>query len=113
MLESIKQFFKNIFKKDNKQYLEPAREIETSKLDLQMKATLDLSDQVVSNDENNERVFKLQNAFKSGSIEEEDLSEEEFDLLTNWYENEIAKTKESLERYKNKIIAIKTKLAQS
>ena len=55
----------------------------------------------------------MQKDLKAGLIEEEDLSEEDFDSLTKLYESQIEKTKQSIQRYKNRIVSIKTKLAQN
>ena len=55
----------------------------------------------------------MQKDFKAGLIEEEDLSEEDFNLLSKLYESQIEKTKQSIQTYKNRIISVKSKLAQN
>ena len=57
-----------------------------------------------------EKALKLQKDYKAGLIEEEDLSEEDFDLLSNLYETQIEQTKQSIENYREKILNIKNKL---
>lgn len=56
----------------------------------------------------NDRILKLQQDFKAGKIKEEDISEEDFNLLSKLYEMQIEKTKQSIENYRNKVISIKS-----
>lgn len=67
---------------------------------------------VVANEEE-KRILKWQQDFKAGLIEEENLSEEDFNLLSKLYESQIEKTKQSIQTYKNRIISVKSKLAQN
>ena len=55
----------------------------------------------------------MQKDYKAGIIEEEDLSEEDFELLSNLYEKQIQNTKKSIENYRAKILNIQTKLTQN
>ena len=55
-----------------------------------------------------DRILKLQQDFKAGKIKEEDISEEDFNLLSKLYEMQIEKTKQSIENYRNKVISIKS-----
>lgn len=112
MLEKIKEFFRNLFKTNGQQYIEAPKEEIESINDRQAQRNSDFKNQmVISNEE--ERILKLQKDFKTGLIEEEDLSEEDFDLLSKLYESQIEKTKQSIQRYKDRIISIKSKLAQN
>jgi hypothetical protein len=69
--------------------------------------------EVVVVNEEEKRILKLQQDFKAGLIEEENLSEEDFNLLSKLYESQIEKTKQSIQTYKNRIISVKSKLAQN
>jgi len=112
MLEKIKEFFRNLFKTNNQQYIEAPKELIEPISNKQEQKSFDFKNQiVVANEE--ERILKLQKDLKAGLIEEEDLSEEDFDLLTKLYESQIEKTKQSIQRYKNRIVSIKSKLVQN
>lgn len=112
MLEKIKEFFRNLFKANGQQYIEAPKEEIESINDRQAQRDSDFKNQmIISNEE--ERILKLQKDFRTGLIEEEDLSEEDFDLLSDLYESQIEKTKQSIQRYKDRIISIKSKLAQN
>lgn len=69
--------------------------------------------EIVVVNEEEKRILKLQQDFKAGLIEEENLSEEDFNLLSKLYESQIEKTKQSIQTYKNRIISVKSKLAQN
>lgn len=69
--------------------------------------------EVVVVNEEEKRILKLQQDFKAGLIEEKNLSEEDFNLLSKLYESQIEKTKQSIQTYKNRIISVKSKLAQN
>lgn len=113
MLKKIKEFFRRLFKTSNQQYLEaPKEEIEPIS-EIHMQKNSDFKSQIVIANEQQEKALKLQKDFKAGLIEEENLSEEDFDLLYSLYEKQIEKTKQSIQRYKNNILAIKTKLVQN
>lgn len=112
MLEKIKRFFRDLFKTSNQQYIEAPKEIEESVNNIQIQKSSTFKSQIVVENEEEKRISKLQKDFKAGLIEEEDLSEEEFNLLTNLYEKQIEKTKQSIQRYKNRIISVKSKLAK-
>ncbi len=113
MLERIKEFFRNLFKANNQQYIEAPKEVIEPVSNIKLKRDIDFKNQIVVDNEEEKRILKLQKDFKAGLIEEEDLSEEDFILLTNLYENQIEKTKQSIQRYKNRIISVKSKLAQN
>ena len=113
MLEKIKEFFRNLFKINNQQYIEAPKEVIEPISNMQEKSSFDFKNQIVVANEEEERIIKLQKDLKAGLIEEEDLSEEDFDALTKLYESQIEKTKQSIQRYKNRIVSIKSKLAQN
>lgn len=112
MLEKIKKFFRDIFKTNKQQCIEAPKEMVEPLNDIQEEKNFDFKNQIVV-PYKEERVLKLQKDFKIGLIKEEDLSEEDFDLLTKLYESQIKQTKESLQRYKSKIMSIKSKLVQN
>lgn len=113
MLEKIKEFFRKLFQTNNQQYLEAPKEEIQDINPMQIHKNSDLKAQIAVNNDEKERALKLQRDFKAGLIEEENLLEEDFEALTKLYENQIEETKESIQRYKNKIIAIKSKLVQN
>lgn len=113
MIEKIKEFFRNLFKTNNQQYIEAPKEAIEPISNMQEKRGFDLKNQIVVANEEEERILKLQKDLKAGLIEEEDLSEEDFDSLTKLYESQIEKTKQSIQRYKNRIVSIKSKLAHT
>ena len=112
MLEKIKEFFRNLFKKNNQQYIEAPKEVIEPIANIKKESSFDCKSKIVVNNED-ERILKLQKDFKAGLIQEEDLSEEDFDKLTKLYEIQIEKTTQSIQRYKDKIISIKSKLVQN
>ena len=110
MIEKINKFFRNLFKMDTQQYIEPPKgEIGTENINREKKS-FDFENQIVVADEKEEKILKLQKDLKEGLVEEEDLSEQDFELLTKLYESQIEKTKESIQRYKNRIVSIKSKM---
>lgn len=113
MLERIKEFFRNLFKTNNQQYIEAPKEVIEPISNKQEQKGFDFKNQIVIANEEEERILKLQKDLKAGLIGEEDLSEEDFDSLTKLYESQIEKTKQSIQRYKNRIVSIKSKLAQN
>lgn len=112
MLEKIKEFFRNLFKINNQQYIEAPKEVIETISNKQEQRSFEFTNQIVVANEK-EKILKLQKDLKAGLIEEEDLSKEDFDSLTKLYESQIEKTKQSIQRYKNRIVSIKSKLAQN
>lgn len=122
MIEKIKKFFKNLFgiNTNSQNYLEapknemPKNEIlHTSNIESQDKYNEFQGQIKILPDEEKEKALKLQMDYKAGIIEEEDLSNEDFDILSNLYEEQIQKTKQSIENYRKKILNIQAKLAQN
>ena len=118
MIQKIKDFFRNLFGLNSQNYLEaPKNEVLQNEI-LQAKNVKhqynDFQEQIkVLPDEEKEKALRLQNDYKSGVIEEEDLSEKEFDILSNLYESQIKETKRSIENYKQKILNIQNKLTSN
>lgn len=113
MLDRIKEFFRKIFKINNQQYIEAPKEDIKPISNTQEQKSFDFKNQIVVANEEEERILKLQKDLKAGLIKEEDLSEEDFDSLTKLYERQIEKTKQSIQIYKDRIVSIKSKLAQN
>lgn len=111
MLEKVKEFFRKIFKTNNQQYIEAPKEVIEPISNMQEQRSFDFKNQIVIENEEEQRILRLQKDLKAGLIEEEDLSEEDFDSLIKLYESQIEKTKQSIQRYKNRIVSIKSKLA--
>ena len=107
MLEKIREFFRNLFKSNNQQYIEAPKESDAQEEKVNFKS------QIIVNNEEEQKALKLQRDFKDGLIEEENLSEEDFNLLTNLYERQIEKTKQSIQEYKDRIVSIKSRLGQN
>lgn len=120
MIEKIKNFFRNLFKEKSINF------IEAPKNDAFQSETIKSNDEKPHNNFNQfqkaikvdadvqeEKALKLQKDYKAGIIKEEDLSEEDFELLSNLYEKQIQHTKKSIENYRAKILNIQTKLAQN
>ena len=120
MIEKIKEFFRNLFGINSQNYLEapkdniPQNEILQDNIDEFQSRYNQFESQIkTESNQQEEKALKLQRDFKEGIIEEEDLSEEDFDILSNLYEKQIKDTKQSIENYKNKILNMKTKLAKN
>ena len=120
MIERIKEFFRNLFGINSRNYLEapknnvPQNEIlHTNNEKLQSRFNQFQEQIKIKSNPQEEKALKLQRDYKAGIIKEEDLSEENFDILSNLYENQIQNTKASIENYRKKILNIQTKLAQN
>lgn len=120
MIEKIKEFFRKLFVTNNQNYLEapkndvPQNEIlQTNTMKSQDEFNKFQNQIKVVPDQQQEKAIKLQKDYKAGLIEEEDLSEEDFSILSNLYEKQISNTKQSLENYRRKILNIQNKLASN
>ena len=80
MLERIKEFFINLFKLNNQQYIEAPKEVIEPVSNINEEVKTNFKDEIAINNEEGNRALKLQQDFKSGLIQEEDLSEEDFIL---------------------------------
>lgn len=107
MLEKIFKFFKKIFKSKKQQYLEAPKAETIPVANIEKQKGINFKNQIIVDNEAENRILKLQKDYKAGLIQEEDLSEEDFDALTKLYETQIEKTKKSIENYKNKILRLK------
>ncbi len=103
MLEKIKEFFKNIFGIKSQQYLEAPKE--------EVQKNANFKEKVAIVSETEKRILELQRDFKAGVIEEEDLSEEDFQALSELYESQIEKAKEAIKNYKSRILSVKASLS--
>ena len=101
---------KNIIKsskKENHESKETSENIETTK----NKARQEFNERiVVKQDEEKQRLLKLQQEFSAGNIDEEDISEEDTEKLCELYDEQIAEIKKSTEMYKKKIIEIRRRV---
>lgn len=113
MLEKIKKFLRNIFGINNQQYIEAPKEYVEPINNIKLQRNINFKDEIFVANEEEKRALKLQTDFRAGLIEEENLSEEDFNLLSNLYESQIEKTKQSIQTYKNRIISVKSKLLQN
>ena len=119
MMERIKKFFRNLFG-ISQNYLEaPKNDVHQNEIlytnyeKLQSRFNQFQEQIKIESNPQEEKALKLQRDYKAGIIEEEDLTEEDFDILSNLYENQIQNTKASIENYRKKILNIQTKLVQN
>ena len=116
MIEKIKEFFKKIFGNNNQNYLEAPTDdiLQDEKKYTNYNSENNFQNEIkIESNSNEERALKLQIDFKDGAINEEDLSEEDFDILSNLYEKQIQDVKKSIENYKKKILNIQNRLESS
>ena len=113
MLEGIKNFFRNLFKVNNTKYLEEPKEKAENVNNIHKEHKKDFVNQIIIDNSKEERALKLQKDYKAGIINEKELSEEDFNLLSSWYKEQIEKTKESIQQYKNKIINFKAMISEN
>lgn len=113
MLEKIKEFLKSMFKSKNYKLLDTGEEVKEPVNNTKELKNVDLKKQIVASNEEEKRILKLQKDFQAGIISEEDLSKEDYNLLTNLYNKQIEKTKRSIQKYKERILYIKSKLEQN
>lgn len=108
MLKKIKEFFKKILGIKEQQYLEAPKE----KINFEeTQKNSNFKEKVAIVNETEKRILELQRDFKAGVIEEEDLSEEDFQALSELYESQIEKAKEAIENYKSRILSVKASLS--
>ena len=106
----IKNFFKRLFFKSES--LVKEEKIEEIKNE-NTKTSSFLEDIKIKENKEFKELLYLQKLFKMGRIKEKDLSKEERIGLEKLYKQQIYDLKKSINGYKNKIISIRTKLAQS
>ena len=112
MLEKIKEFFRNLFNKNKKLYIEETKEVTETINDSQDQMKIEFESQIEFKNED-EKVLKVQKDFEDLLINPEELSDEDFDALVKLYEKQIKVTKESIKGYKNKIEMMRAKLSEN
>ena len=106
MLDRIKEFFRNAFGGNEQKYIEAPKVNH-----IKEQENTNFKENLFISNEEEQRILKLQRDFKAGIIEEEHLSETDFEALSALYEKQIMKTKASIQNYKNRIMEIKQSLA--
>lgn len=102
----IKQFFKNLFHKN-----EPTVIVETNntvKPDEDKKNTF--MEEIKKIEDEETILLKLQKKYRSGEIKEEDLTEKQINSLCKLYDKQIANLKKSNEVRKQKLLEYRRKL---
>ena len=108
----IKTFFKRLFFKSEN--LVKEEKIEKVKIQNENNKTSSfLEDIKIEENKEFKELLYLQKLFEMGRIKEKDLSKEERIGVKKLYKQQIYDLKKSINRYKNKIISIRTKLVQS
>ncbi len=102
----IKNFFKNLFKRNKNNIVEETKEsIENNGDKGVFKQTIKIEE-----DKEKIRLLKLQEDFANGKILEEDINDEDTEKLFELYDEQIKKINNEIEIYKQKILSIKEKL---
>ena len=108
----IKTFFRRIF--FNNRNVEIKQEVKEIKLpDSSNKKSSFVEEIKIKENKKIKELLYLQKLFKMGRIKEKDLSKQERIELEKLYIHQNYELKKSINNYKNKIIAIRTKLAQN
>lgn len=107
----IKTFFKRFFFKSEELIEEKVEEIKIQNED--SKTSSFLEDIKIKENKELKQLLYLQKLFKMGRIKEKDLSKEERIGLEKLYKQQIYDLKKSINGYKNKILSIRTKIAQN
>lgn len=104
----IKMFFKKLFK-SNVQSQNIAQNAQIT----YEKETQDFIGNIkIAEEEINSRLQKMQKDFENGVIIEEDLCEPELKELRELYMQQIEEKKQSIEKYKNRIMKVKAQLTE-
>ncbi len=99
----IKQFFKNLFHKNETANSFSIEEASNSVIQNENKKDKFIEE--IRKIEDEETVLlKLQNKYRKGEIKEEDMTEEQINSLYNLYDKQIAKLKKSNELRKQKLL---------
>lgn len=106
----IKLFFRNLFK-INKTEDNTVIENIIEEKNNSIKENNFISNIKLPEKELNFKLQKMSKDLESGKIKEEDLCEEELQELREFYLQQIEQKKQSIEKYKNKIMKIKEQLA--
>ncbi len=108
----IKTFFIRLFFKSKE--LVKEEKVEEIKIQNENNKTSSfLEDIKIKENKELKELLYLQKLFKMGRIKEKDLSKEERIGLEKLYKQQIYDLKKSINGYKNKILSIRTKIAQS
>ena len=98
--DKVKNFFVRLFKKSS-------NNLEIQQKDFQPKSNLEENtfenNIVVKQDENERRLLQLQKAYKSGKIQEEDISQEDKEKLIVLYKKQNSELKETIKNEKKEI----------
>jgi len=101
ILDKIKNFFKKLFSKNEKEKLEKIETIETKKEN-------DFINSVKIEEDNEEkRLLKLQSLLVEDVITEEELPEEDVKALHRLYDKQILELKKSIDEYREKILKLR------
>jgi len=102
----IKQFFSDIFGKNNKtkNFLPESVNNEEKELESNNEFTMELK---VPLQQKDIHIIQLQKDFEDGKIKEEDISKQDKAKLIQLYKEQIEALEKSIESYKNKILKIK------
>lgn len=110
MFGKIKMFFRKLFKSDNiKESV-----IDENITEQQKKSSTIFEKNFINNVSEKKlslRLQKMQKDLECGKIIEEDLSECDVQALRNMYLQQIEKKKQSIDKYKNRIVRIRAKLS--
>lgn len=108
----IKTFFRRIF--FNNRNVEIKQEVKEIKLPDSSNKKSSFAEEIkIKENKKIKELLYLQKLFKMGRIKEKDLSKQERIELEKLYIHQNYELKKSINNYKNKIIAIRTKLAQN
>lgn len=108
----IKTFFRRIF--FNNRNIEIKQEVQEIKLPGSSNKKSSFVEEIkIKENEEFKELLHLQKLFKMGRIKEKDLSKQERIELEKLYIHQNYELKKSINNYKNKIIAIRTKLVQN
>ncbi len=113
MFKKFKELFRKLFGISKIQYIEASKEVKNPISNKNIQPEKSFKNQIIINNEKENRALKLQYDFRNGMIKEEDISDEDFDLLANLYLRQIKEAKQEIQKYKERIIAIKSEIKQS
>lgn len=103
----IKNFFKKIFTKKQKDIQEEVKEEVGVKEDDQFKEYIKITE------DEETRLLELQRKYRDGEIVGGDLTDEQIDALSNLYDKQIADLKTAIENTKQKIAKYKTQIEKN
>lgn len=108
--DKVKNFFVRLFKKSS-------NNLEIQQKDFQQKSNLEentfKNNIVIKQDEEEQRLLQLQRAYKSGKIQEENISQEDKEKLIVLYKKQNSELKETIKNEKKEIRKILNSLKAS